>query len=139
MVQSGCGPVRTSTTPKIRANDVMMTGRRRRVERCIVDGDAFFSRSAPASRHDVCKPLSSSVRRRAARRDHEYFLQWRQKWTALSGRVTALFESILALLLDSSIKGTLLLSLATVVSFTLRKSSAAARHKMWALTIGTSN
>jgi len=47
----------------------------------------------------------------------------------------ALIERILALLLDASIKGTLLLSLATVVSFTLWKSSAAARHRMWALTM----
>jgi len=48
---------------------------------------------------------------------------------------SASFERILALLLDASIKGTMLLSLATVVSFTLRKSSAATRHRMWALTM----
>ena len=48
---------------------------------------------------------------------------------------SASFERILALLLDASIKGTLVLSLAAVVSFTLRKSSAATRHRMWALTM----
>ncbi len=45
------------------------------------------------------------------------------------------WDRVWLLLLDATIKATLLLTVATIVSFALRKSSAAARHRLWALTM----
>ena len=44
-----------------------------------------------------------------------------------------IWERVWELCLDSTIKATLLLIVATIVGFALRKSSAAARHRLWAL------
>jgi len=45
------------------------------------------------------------------------------------------WDRVWLLLLDATIKATLLLIVATIASFALRKSSAAARHRLWALTM----
>ncbi|HQZ66088.1 MAG TPA: hypothetical protein PLY87_13460 [Planctomycetaceae bacterium] len=44
-----------------------------------------------------------------------------------------IWDRVWALLLDATIKATLLLTVATIASFALRKCSAAARHRLWAL------
>lgn len=46
-----------------------------------------------------------------------------------------IWDRVWALLLDATIKATLLLIVATIAGFALRKSSAAARHRLWALTM----
>ena len=46
-----------------------------------------------------------------------------------------IWDTVWKLLLDATIKATLLLIVATFVGFALRKSSAAARHRLWALTM----
>ena len=46
-----------------------------------------------------------------------------------------IWDRVWDLLLDGTIKATLLLIVATIVGYALRKSSAAARHRLWALTM----
>jgi len=46
-----------------------------------------------------------------------------------------IWDTVWKLLLDATIKATLLLIVATFVGFALRKSSAATRHRLWALTM----
>ncbi|MCI0536298.1 MAG: hypothetical protein L0Z50_13845, partial [Verrucomicrobiales bacterium] len=49
--------------------------------------------------------------------------------------LTTLLSAGVPLLLDSALKGAVLLALAAVAAFALRKASAAARHLVWLLAV----